>query len=50
MGCHIGSILLHASKLVDIEEGIIYPYSFLLKKYRHAIFYKNRKCYQNENW
>ena len=27
--------------ILDIEEGIIYPYSFLLEKYRHAIFYKN---------
>jgi hypothetical protein len=45
MGSHIRGILLHASKFVDIEEGIIYSYSFLLEKYGHAIFYKNRNSY-----
>jgi hypothetical protein len=45
MGCHIRGILLHASKLIDVEEGIIDSYSFLLEKYWHAIFYKNRNSH-----
>jgi hypothetical protein len=42
MGCHIRGVLFHTSELVDIEEGVIYPYSFLLEKYRHTVLYINR--------
>ena len=37
----IRCILLHTSELINIEEGIIYPYSFLFKEYRRSVFNKN---------
>jgi hypothetical protein len=36
----IRRIILHASELEDVEESIIYTYSFLLKEYGRSIFYE----------
>jgi hypothetical protein len=48
MGCYIGGILLHTSKLVNMEEGIINTNSLLSEEYRKPIFNKYKKRYQND--
>ena len=55
IGVHVIDLLRHLPvgvndrrarpSVVDVEEGIIYSYSFLLEKYRHTIFYKNRNSH-----
>jgi hypothetical protein len=47
---YIRRILLHASELVDIEEGIINAYSFLFEENGGTIFNIDGECHSQKDW
>ena len=46
----IRRVLLHASELIDVEERVIYAYSFLFEEYGRSVFYEYGQRHNHKNW